>query len=303
MALPAFRANDPHACDVHGPLSLASESSPNVKTNRRPQARVGDAFACGGCPNKIRSGASTVTVNGEFAARSTGKSDHPGTLLEGSRNVVIGGPVGVGCVGAAGKVCAAMAAGRNPPPGAVYPPGHALAGRQIPGKTAGQSYNNCGVETCRQMILRATGKSISQEDLLQHAILNGHAFVAKNGRAPWGSGGTTHAGQVGILSDFGVPAEARQGTPEATARAVSEGRGVLAWVWAGTLWGPTPETPAGTGSHAILVTGVEMDEHGNILAFFINDTGAGTCTQRVPAALFSSSLQGVPSIVTSGPIW
>ena len=45
------------------------------------------------------------------------------------------------------QACQNMAAGRNPPPGSTDSGGNPLAAN-----TAGQSYNNCGVETARQVI-------------------------------------------------------------------------------------------------------------------------------------------------------
>ena len=85
-----------------------------------------------------------------------------------------------------------------------------VADRQQAGiapNTAGQSYNNCGVESSRQIIQQATGSNISQEALLQQSINGGLASQGAPGPAQmWNSGGTNPAQRAQILTNNGVPA-------------------------------------------------------------------------------------------------
>jgi uncharacterized Zn-binding protein involved in type VI secretion len=149
MTLHAARMNDSQVCDAHGPAPLP-DGTLGVRINGQPTVRAGDAFRCGGCPNRMKTGASTVTFGGEFAARRTDLSDHGGRIIVGSANVVIGGPTGMGCVGAATSLCRAMAAGRQ----SLGP--H-------------QSYGNCVLESVRQIIRRAKASEVTEDELKRHA--------------------------------------------------------------------------------------------------------------------------------------
>ena len=58
--------------------------------------------------------------------------------------------------------------------------------------------------------------------------------------------------------------------------------------------------------HAALITGVELDDAGNVVAVFMNDTGLGQCGVRVPADKFVPGLNRCPHhplVTTKGPIW
>ncbi len=287
MALFAGRMNDPHLCESHGP-GVLPDGERSVRINGQPSVRVGDPFKCGGCPNRVQTGASTVTFGGEFAARLTDKSDHGGRIVLGSINVVIGGPSGMGSVGAGKSTCQAMAAGRQS------------------GKTS-QSYSNCVLESVRQIIRRATASEVTEEELLQHALSKGLCDPPTPG--PLGGSNGTKGKQ--LLEDFGVPAERLPTQGPATLatvkQAITERRGAIAFV------DPHEISPNlyPSSCHAIVVTGVELDEHGNVTAVFINDTGAGECGKRVPASQFAAALRNLPSekanggaqlLVTKGPI-
>ncbi|MCU7946951.1 MAG: hypothetical protein KZQ72_09975, partial [Candidatus Thiodiazotropha sp. (ex Cardiolucina cf. quadrata)] len=70
-----------------------------------------------------------------------------------------------------------------------------------------------------------------------------------------------------------------------------------------------------TGAHAVMVTGYEYDDDGNVTHVIYNDTGIGACNQRATAAQFQNFLTTgannavangfVPSggTVTNNPIW
>jgi hypothetical protein len=253
-------------------------------------------------------GSPTVLCRGNRLARQGDK------LLEaiGPTNTIVGGcaTVLVGAAGIVGNVpagqaaCVAARSGRNPPAGTVYPPGHGLAGQQIPSNTPGQSYNNCGVEVSRQIINQANGSSVSQETLLNQSMAAGQANQVP-GNA-WGSGATLPSQRVAILGANGVGAHQEAPTMGNMEAAVASGRGVSVDVWAGSMpnWAGQGLAP-GTGGHNILVTGVEYDDDGNPVNVIINDTGVGQCSQSVPYGQFQNALIGGGNnhVVTNNPIW
>lgn len=290
MALLASRMNDVQLCDKHGPAPVTG-STPQVTINGLPAVRIGDAFPCGGCANRVQTGASTVTLRGEPAARLTDKTDHGGTLILGSPNVVIGGPSGMGSFGGGKSVCQAMANGRTS------------------GKTK-QSYGNCVLESVRQVIHRATGNPVSEDEILRHALTKPDV---KNAPGTSGHGGAN--GEIGrqILEDFGVPAERLPADEAATLddvrTAVAERRGIVAFVDPHVY---APKLYPDAACHAVHVTGLELDKDGHVVAVILNDTGSGTCGLRVPAQTFANAMRELPTekhrggaslLVTKGAVW
>jgi uncharacterized Zn-binding protein involved in type VI secretion len=317
---PASRVTDMQVCTTaspspHGGGPILPPCSPDVMTNVLPQARVTDRAVCVGPLNFIVTGSTTVMVNGLMAARMTDKMMHPppGMITLGSPNVMIGGPVGGGTLGNPTKgqaACVAARAGRTPPPGAVGP-----TGVQLAPNTPGQSYNNCGVESTRQIINTVNTAAspplptVTQEGLLTQAFANNWATQVPGNM--YQSGATVPNQQVSILQGNGVPASQVAPTPENLQQAVAEHRGAVVSVWAAKLWPPVTVLANGmlpgtnTGGHAVLVTGVQYDANGNPLNYIINDTGRGVCKQSVPAAQFTGSLIGGANnhVVTNNPIW
>jgi hypothetical protein len=195
-----------------------------------------------------------------------------------------------------------MAAGRNPPAGATD-----SADNPLPSNTAAQSYNNCGIETARQVI-NHLGGNVTQEGLMNQAIAAGNASQAAIGSTQGGgggtagvvvtpqnqaffSGGTTDTQQAAILNANGVPASTIPATPTGAQLsqyevAMSQGRAVLA---GGDVSG-LPGWGGQTGGHAVLITGFEYDENGNLTHVIYNDTGLGICGQRATAAEFQNAM-------------
>lgn len=309
----AARVGDKHICPAPTPLphvglTVIPVCSQNVETNSRQQARSGDRLQCIPMINFIVTGSGTVQINGRLAARENDRTMHPppGVIMAGSPNVLIGGPTTGATLGNRERgieACKAARAGRNPPSGATSPNGN-----QLQPHTAGQSYNNCGVESARQIINQVNPDSpVSQEGLLQEAFQHHDATEVANNL--YQSGGTTPQGRVNILERNNVPSHTETGSMDNLAQSVAEGRGVIAAVMAGTMWPVSaPQAkgpPPGEGPHAILVTGVEFDEQGNIKNVIINDTGTGQCGVSVPAATFEQALseRGASHVVTDDPIW
>jgi uncharacterized Zn-binding protein involved in type VI secretion len=283
MALSTARMNDPQACDSHGPAPLP-DGALSVRVNSLPTVRVGDAFKCGGCANRVQTGASTVTFGGEFAARVTDKSDHGGRIVIGSANVVIGGPMGMGCIGAGKSTCQAMAAGRKS------------------GRTK-QSYGNCMPESLRQLIRRATGKMVTEDEVLGYGLAKG--LSDDNPGKPNRHGATSPQDAILLLQHFGVAAEnvPASGSPTLNdiKRTIADRKGVVTTLHTKDYWPGSRHD-----YHAVVVTGVELDSDGNVIAVFINDTGVGECGMKVPANKFAAAIKSggdQPLVVTKGNIW
>jgi uncharacterized Zn-binding protein involved in type VI secretion len=276
----------------------------------QPAARVSDKLTCMGPPDTIVKGSFVVPISGKPAARMTDTTAHGGVIIGGCANVLIGLAGTTGNPPQAANIFGGMVDGRQPPPGSTDIYGNALAP-----KTGQQSYNNCGVESSRQIIMQATGSAISQEALLGQAMSNKWASEPAIGSVQGGvavtannqhylSGGTSPATRVEILKANGVPAKTMPATMGNMESSLSEGKGVIAAVDAAYLW-PPGSAPAGS-FHAVVVTGATYDDKGTLTDIVINDTGTGQRAERIPAAQFEKALAkrgGAPHVVTENPIW
>lgn len=302
---PAARVGDMHTCPmfdgpkphVGGPILPAGGVT--VLICNQPSARVGDMATCASpAPDVIARGAFPVPIEGMPAARMTDQTVHGGVIIQGCLTVLIGlaGTTGNPMTGTA--ACRAAASGRNPPPGS--PPG-------TPGSSA-QTWGNCGVESSRQIINQATGANLTENGLLASEIANGNVQWPQ--ATPWNTttGGTGAASRQQILANNGVQSTIQAATPDNIGLATSQGRGVIANLDASVLWASTsPGSGAAPGSlHAVLVTGVEYDDAGNVTNVIINDTGTGQCGQRVPASVWNQAVGAHPNPqlnVTNNPLW
>ena len=286
----AARVGDNHVCNMVDPSGtphvggpVLPTGSPMVLTNGLAQARGTDKLTCAvPAPDFIVTGAGSVLVDGLPAARKTDRTMHapPGQIMLGSPDVLIGGPtVGVtlGNPTAGNAACNAAAAGRTS------------------GSTQ-QSYNNCGVESSRQIINQATGASIREDALLDSAMRNGDADQE---RRHFDSGGTSPSERQSILARNGVPSTLQPNTMANITQAIAERRGVITSHDVAVLWGP-----GNSGGHAVLVTGLQYDQNGNLVNVIINDTGTGNCQNSIPATQFQNSLRSGRDVnVTTNPIW
>jgi hypothetical protein len=243
-------------------------------------ARVTDQALCPPTKDFIVTGSATVQIGGKAAARVSDKTMHGGIIVQGSGDVIIGGAATGSTLG-------------NPEAGlAAF---EAAAAGRASGSTQ-QSYQNCGVESSRQIVNQVTGGDISEDDLLDTAMGNGWALEEETRDD---SGGTTSEGMQAILDSQDVPSTLQPQTMENIQQAVAEGRGVITAHDAGALWN-TPDE----GGHAVLVTGTEYDSEGHLTGVIINDTGTGEGMHSVPADRYEGSLlQGFDATVTDDPIW
>lgn len=287
----AARVSDTHTCPmvdpgpkphVGGPINPPGATS--VLIGGQPAARMGDKATCQGPPDTITGGSFTVPIENNPAARITDNTAHGGVIVTGCTTVLIGLSGVAGNVRVGTEMCNAAASGRS-------------------GGSTQQSYNNCGVESSRQIANQATGSNLSENGLLQSAINSGHASGTPGSPPSFADGGTNPATRQAILATNGVPSTVMPTNPQNLGLAMSRGQGAIVSLDAANLWGaPTPP-----GSlHAVTVTGIEYDDAGNRTAMIINDTGSGQCGQRVPANTFDSATAAHPSSqlnVTTNSIW
>jgi len=289
MGKPAARVGDHHTCPmvepgpkphVGGPI--LPPGCPTVLICNKPAARINDKAFCIGPVDTIVKGAFPVTIGNMPASRESDATSHGGKIVIGCSSVEIG------LAGTTGNPLDATKACRD-----------ASNGR--PSGSTQQSYQNCGVESSRQIINRANNSNISERNLLNQSMNNNWANRALTIAD---SGGTSAASRTAILSSHGVSSTTQAASMQNLGIALSQGRGVICSVMAGTLWAPSA-LPPGTGRHAILVTGIEYNSAGDPTHVIINDTGTGNCGQRVPAATFTQAMSdhGGPLNITNDSLW
>jgi len=291
MSIPAARINDMHVCPavnpgpsphVGGPIVVGS---PNVIINSLPAARAGDMATCSGPPDTVVTGSSSVFINNKPAARLSDSCAHGGKIVAGSPTVF----VGTGGAGGATGVTLGN-------PSAALVVFNGLANTRTSGSTQ-QSYGNCGVESSRQ-ILDAQNINTSEDVLLDYAIANNYA---DNSAYPSEKGGTSSSSRQSLLKDAGVTSDLVDPTMDNIAQAVADGKGVITSNNAGILWN---DPDYRINYHAVVVTGMEYDNSGNIDKVIINDTGTGEGSKAIPKSQFENSLEpGRPANITEDKIW
>jgi hypothetical protein len=99
-------------------------------------------------------------------------------------------------------------------------------------------------------------------------------------------GGTSTEARTTILKAQGFDVEEKDPSVEAIDAAIKNGNAVIISVNCGTLWGNTQ-----TGPHAVVVTGMEYDDHGNVVGVVYNDTGVPCgCHSSASKATIDSAL-------------
>lgn len=290
---PAARVGDLHTCPMVTPGTppvphvggpVLPPGAPTVLIGGKMAARMGDMAVCVGPPDTIAKGAVPVPIEKKPAARMGDNTAHGGSIVMGCMTVLIGLSGTAGNVRVGTAMCNAAAGGRGS--GATQ-----------------QTYNNCGVESSRQVINRANSSSISENQLLQGAINAGQAGGTPGSAPVFADGGTGAAGRQSILASNGVASTVQASSTANMGLALSQGQGVIANLDAAQLWGGT--TPPGS-FHAVTVTGVEYDDAGNVKNVIINDTGTGNCGQVVPVGTWNSAVAAHPNSalnVTTNPIF
>jgi uncharacterized Zn-binding protein involved in type VI secretion len=283
--LPAARIFDEVAHDAGGNII---QGSPNVFIGApgRRAARKGDLVQHDDGLEAIMEGEPTVRINGLPAARITDAVSCDGRIATGCGTVRIGHARGrvVGNVQAGMKMCRAAAKGRK-------------------SGTTQQSYSNCGIESARQIINQAKDTSVTENELLQHALDNGQADY--NGvRKAIGTpptpvdGASTSNQRQALLMDYGIPSTVEPNTLNNIGQALSNGQGVTADVdasvlWKGVITDEQLQRVSPGSAHEVTVTGLEYDDNGNVTNVIINDTGTGQCSRYVPVGQWNKAIRGL----------
>ena len=144
-----------------------------------------------------------------------------------------------------------------------------------------------------QDVLRQFGASVTESDIVGHALQHGECSV--DPIAPERSGGTTPSQDARVLTEYGVPSRAESGlTVAELASRVEHGRGVIIGVNCGVLWQIPENVGTGGVNHAVTVTGAALDpQTKSVQGFFINDSGNGTSAEFVSSVLIQVAWQDI----------
>lgn len=289
---PMVTPGTPPVPHVGGPIMPpGAMAGQPVLIGGQPAARMGDLCTCVGPPDPIVIGAFPVPIGGKPAARMSDQTAHGGVIVLGLPTVLIGLAGTAGNVFVGNQMCNAAASGRTS------------------GGT-NQTYNNCGVESSRQVINQATGGNVTENGLLSTEIANGNANGTPGAPLQNAFGGTGAGGRQAILANNGVPSTVQATNATNIGSALSNGQGVIVNLDAAQLWPTTHGINMPAGSlHAVTVTGITYDDAGNVVSYTINDTGPSggpNCGVVVPAATFNAATGAHPNTqlnVTTNPIF
>lgn len=272
-------------------------------------------FIVGGLEGKITSGFPPVLIGGKPAARNTDMNScpipwftHGSTPIKtGSESVHVGIRMQsrvksmITCGSKVKMGCESVFIGGFIASGNVAQVAHFYA-ELAAGRTSGdtqQSYQNCGIESSRLLIL-ANGGNVDEDPAIQWALANGHA-TQKPTLAD--SGGTVYGQRQQILAHYGVSNHTEDQNFDNIRDAVEGGHGVITAHDAGTLW----NDPSVNGGHAINTSGFRYNEDGEITHVITADTGQGGAAdgqRAVPVDRYQDSLRDNYEInVTNDPVF
>jgi len=158
-----------------------------------------------------------------------------------------------------------------------------------------QHYQNCGVQSARQIVEQASGQPLPDSELefLNKAIDT--CGVEKEKNHPKDSGGSDAGRRQCILKQYGVASKIEDASLENVDRALRDGKGVIISADVAVLWQHRPGVPPQTVRHAVVVTHGHYDQDGNLAGVWVNDTGIGQryflTTEQLGDALDSGSLE------------
>lgn len=159
----------------------------------------------------------------------------------------------------------------------------------------------CGLVSCVN-VLRLAGYHATESEIVSYASSTSAGFgrgkLCKTNSFPEDNGGTTAKTRQKILQHFGVKSELIEASVDNISNAVSEGRGVIISVYAGVLYNGWSDH---RDLHAITVTSVKKDRYGNVLGFYVCDSGTGGADNSKYYTTFQvkNALSGRPMNVTS----
>ena len=159
----------------------------------------------------------------------------------------------------------------------------------------------CGLVSCVN-VLRLAGYPATESEVVDYASTTsaglGRGKLCTTNSFPEDNGGTSAKTRQQILQYFGVKSELKEASVNNIADAVSDGRGVIISVYAGMLYNGWSDH---RDLHAITVTSVKKDCYGNVLGFYVCDSGTGGIDSSKYYTTFQveNALSGRPMNVTS----
>lgn len=159
----------------------------------------------------------------------------------------------------------------------------------------------CGLVSCVN-VLRLAGYPATESEVVGYASTTSAGFgigkLCTTNSFPEYNGGTSAKTRQQILQHFGINSELREASVDNIADAVSDGRGVIISVYAGMLYNGWSDH---RDLHAITVTSVKKDRYGNVLGFYVCDSGTGGVDNSKFYTTFQvgNALSGRPMNVTS----
>lgn len=159
----------------------------------------------------------------------------------------------------------------------------------------------CGLVSCVN-VLRLAGYPATESEVVGYASSTsaglGRGKLCTTNSFPEDNGGTSAKTRQQILQHFGIKSELKEASVNNIADAVSDGRGVIISVYAGMLYNGWSNH---RDLHAITVTSVKKDRYGNVLGFYICDSGTGGVDSSKFYTTFQveNALSGRPMNVTS----
>jgi hypothetical protein len=133
--------------------------------------------------------------------------------------------------------------------------------------------------------MRARGKDVKIEDLAREGLDKGYyvdyetASGNREGNTPWG-----HLDS--LLNDHGVKSSSLvDATPQQLDQAVRRTGDAIVYVYVKDFWND-PAEPAHS-SHAVYLTGEEVDKSGKVRGYYVNDTGTGEAARFISADDFN----------------
>lgn len=168
-----------------------------------------------------------------------------------------------------------------------------------------QSYQNCGLQSTRQIVTQAKGPLAKTElQYMDDAIAS--CGVSQAANHPDDSGGTSAGQRQCVMNQYGVPSSLQPATVANVDSALRDGKGVIMSSDADTLWATQgfPPGVGGGGRHAVVITNGLYDVDGKMTGVHVNDTGTGTQYTLTNAQLKDCLDSGSGTLnVTDQRIW
>ena len=159
-----------------------------------------------------------------------------------------------------------------------------------------QKGGTCAVEA-QYEVLKSYGQKVTPKGLAEEAFKKGY-YAEVQLKSGGLIGGTFSDKDGKLLKDHGLnvqvfsPMEKPTAAPALSAeldKAVAKNGGALVGVESGRLW----NDPNSSGGHQIFVTGEEVsNKNGQVLGYYINDTGTGEAARFVPKKDFDRAWRG-----------